>query len=50
MSGLREAIEQALDRIMCEDEVKILAVLLADPDETGPNLGPDVLYLPRHWR
>ena len=50
VSRLREAIEQALDRIVCEDQVEILALLLADPEETGPNRGPDVPDLPRHWR
>ena len=32
VSGLREAIEQTLDRKVCEDQIEILALLLADPE------------------
>ena len=50
VSGLREAIEQALNRIVREDQIEILALLLADPKEAGPNRGPDVLERLRHWQ
>ena len=45
VSGLRETIEQALDRIMCQDEVEILALFLADPEKTGSNRDPDAPHL-----
>ena len=50
VSGLREAIEQALDCIVREDQIEILALLLTDSEETGPNRGADVLDSLRHWR
>ena len=50
VAGLRETVKQALDRIVREDQIEILALLLADPEEAGPNRGPDVLYRLRHWR
>ena len=50
MSGLREAIEQALDRIVREDQIEIPALLPADPEETGANRGADVPDCLRHWR
>ncbi len=50
VSGLRETIEQPLNRIMGKDPFEILPFFLADPEKTGPNGGADVPDLPRHWR
>ena len=50
VAGLREPVEQALDRIVRQDQIEILALLLADPKEAGANRGPDIPDLPSHSR
>ena len=50
VTGLREPIEQALDRIVRQDQIEIQPLLLSYPKEACPNRGPDILGFLSHLR
>ena len=43
--GLREPVEEALDRIVRQDQIEVLTLLLADSEEASPDRGPDTILI-----